>query len=275
MSHKNEIQHAFFYHENQRMDVKVCRSCGLDVHVLEFSVNKRYKDGRESRCKSCSSQYYVEHAEQKREALAKWRKNNPNYQIQYRQISDKRKEYEREYYLKNKERYHLNKIRNRQENMQRESQYRNQYRNHNRDIVNAYHRKWKTNKRSYDIEYKLRENIGRRIRYELNTLMKTGKNKNDSTLSYIGTSTSLLKLHLEGRFEIGMTWQNYGISWHIDHMIPCAFWDQRSILQSTLCWHYHNLNPLWAISNKSKKDKINHNRLLYYTTFMKMLLFDL
>jgi len=273
---KNEKTLIFSFEIIKLMDtIKRCSSCDLSLPLEQFSVNRRCKDERDTKCKSCHRQYYFEHAEQKRATLAKWREKNPHYQTESRQTSEKRREYEREYYLKNKESYLESMRKQRESSPVRIFQREKEYRFINREKINEYHRHWKNNKRSQNVEYKLRENMSRRIRYELNTVDKTGTKKNKSTLSYMGTSTSNLKTYLESRFEIGMSWQNYGTSWHIDHIIPCAFWEQRNALQSVLCWHYLNLNPLWAFSNKSKKDNVNENRLLYYTTYMKMLLFDL
>ena len=243
--------------------MKRCRSCDVSFPLEQFSVNKRCKDERDTKCKRCHRQYYLEHAEQKRASLAKWREKNPHYQTEYRQTSEKRKEYEREYYLKNKESYLESMRKQRDKSPVRIFQREKEYRLTNREKMNKYHRKWKTDKRIDDVEYKLRENMGRRIRYELNTLDKTGVKKNKSTLSYIGISISPLKIYLESRFEIGMSWQNYGISWHIDHVIPCAFWEQHNPWQSLLCWNYRNLNPLWAFQTRARK--IMSMKIIYYT----------
>lgn len=252
-----------------------CRSCQeMRPHDL-FPKNKRCQNGRDYKCKSCHKRSYQENIEKKRAALARWRQKNPEYQKQYRQNSEKRQAYEKLYYLKNKETYHLNKIRNRRENVQRETENRREYVNKNRDKINEYHRQWKTEKRNTDIEYKLKENMSRRIRYELNTLLKTGQKKNKSTLSFISTSVEHLKTFLEGHFEIGMNWRNYGTTWQIDHIVPCSYWNQNHAFESLLCWHYKNLKPLWSFLNKSKKDKVNENHLLYYETTMKTVLFGL
>jgi hypothetical protein len=60
-----------------------------------------------------------------------------------------------------------------------------------------------------------------------------------------------------------MTWENYGNPngnhsdcWHIDHIIPCARFNLVDLEQQKLCFHYTNLQPLWAKDNLSKADKI-------------------
>jgi hypothetical protein len=52
-----------------------------------------------------------------------------------------------------------------------------------------------------------------------------------------------------------MTWDNYG-EWHMDHIQPCASFDQTDPEQQKICWHYTNYQPLWAEDNLRKSDTI-------------------
>lgn len=52
-----------------------------------------------------------------------------------------------------------------------------------------------------------------------------------------------------------MTWENYG-EWHIDHIKPCASFDLNDPEQQKLCFHYTNLQPMWAKENQKKADKL-------------------
>lgn len=60
-----------------------------------------------------------------------------------------------------------------------------------------------------------------------------------------------LKAHLEGLFELGMSWDNYGL-WHIDHRRALATFDLTLMVDLQAAWHYTNLQPLWASDNCSK-----------------------
>ena len=61
-----------------------------------------------------------------------------------------------------------------------------------------------------------------------------------------------------------MTWDNHGNGWygngmnqwHIDHIIPCASFDLSKEEEQYRCFHYTNLQPLWAYDNLSKGNKI-------------------
>lgn len=76
------------------------------------------------------------------------------------------------------------------------------------------------------------------------------------TTQLIGCSMEYLREYLESKFQRGMTWENHGSGWHIDHIVPCAAFDFTQPDQILQCFHYTNLQPLWAHENLSKSDKI-------------------
>lgn len=68
-----------------------------------------------------------------------------------------------------------------------------------------------------------------------------------------GCSGDELRKHIEGLFLPGMTWENYGLNgWHIDHKRPCASFDLTKEEEVLACFHYTNLQPLWALDNIRK-----------------------
>jgi len=82
---------------------------------------------------------------------------------------------------------------------------------------------------------------------------------------FIGCSKDKLIAHVEGQFEEGMTWDNYGDRrngkyWVIDHIVPIShfkdIWssnDQHLIQEhSLLVNHFTNLRPLWWQENLAK-----------------------
>ena len=97
-----------------------------------------------------------------------------------------------------------------------------------------------------DTDFCLRKRLRSRLWDALQGNIKSGK-----TFELLGCSFKNFKLYLESKFLPGMSWDNYG-DWHIDHIKPCASYDLSLPEQQTRCFHYLNLQPLWAKDNLSK-----------------------
>ncbi len=106
---------------------------------------------------------------------------------------------------------------------------------------------------NFRIMCKLRSSIGTTIkRY-------TGRQKAHKTTELIGCSIEFFRGWIESKFQQGMTWDNHGkLTWHIDHKIPCAEFDLRDPAQQKQCFHYTNLQPLWALDNLRKSDSLDY-----------------
>jgi hypothetical protein len=74
----------------------------------------------------------------------------------------------------------------------------------------------------------------------------------------LGCDVSQLWEHLESMFQEGMTKENYG-KWHVDHIKPCASFDMYDPEQQKQCFHYSNLQPLWAEDNLIKGIRTTSN----------------
>ena len=86
-------------------------------------------------------------------------------------------------------------------------------------------------------------------------------NKSMSTMKLLGCSIEQLWNHLEKQFKKGMTRENQGL-WHIDHIKPCAAFDLTKLEEQQKCFHYTNLQPLWAKENLMKSDKYEKTNCL-------------
>lgn len=73
---------------------------------------------------------------------------------------------------------------------------------------------------------------------------------------FIGCPKEELMLHIQAQFRRGMAWNNYGSVWHIDHILPCSAFDLTKIEEQRRCFHYSNLQPMFAKENRVKSDKI-------------------
>lgn len=90
---------------------------------------------------------------------------------------------------------------------------------------------------------------------------KTRVFKSNSTMGLVGITKDGLLKHIESQFLPGMNWENMG-DWHLDHIKPCASFDLSDPEQQKLCFHYTNLQPLWASDNLSKGPKLSMERTL-------------
>lgn len=82
----------------------------------------------------------------------------------------------------------------------------------------------------------------------------SGVRKGASQVELFGASPFQLKAHIESLFAPGMGWHNREL-WHIDHKRPCKAFDLTNPEEQKRCFHYTNLQPLWAKDNLSKSSK--------------------
>lgn len=112
-----------------------------------------------------------------------------------------------------------------------------------------YQRNYHYTRRHSDVEYKIRTNIRSRLKDAMRAKVLTRTNK------LLGCTIGEFRVYLEGKFLPGMTWDNYGKTWHIDHVFPLSkvnLFDEIELLKVT---NYTNLQPLWALDNIRKSNK--------------------
>lgn len=182
--------------------------------------------------------------------------------------AEKIKERERRKYWSDPERYRLlnqqSAKRNRDKNTLRERKWRKK----NKDKVRAYHLKNVKKKLLQDPLFRLQQNIRTRI---CGALSKAGALKGSRTLKLVGCTAMELRTYLEKKFLPGMTWGNRGRhGWHIDHIIPLAKFDLHDPVQRASAFHYTNLQPLWAEDNLRKSDKIPGQHLFGFAYAAKI-----
>ena len=89
-------------------------------------------------------------------------------------------------------------------------------------------------------------------RSRLHDALKTQlASKNTKSCEICGCAWDELKSYIENQFRPGMTWDNHG-EWHIDHIRPCCSFNLADEQQLKECFHYTNLQPLWAEENLLK-----------------------
>lgn len=121
-----------------------------------------------------------------------------------------------------------------------------EYANHKRAI----HRQWKQAQRDARSNQAIAANLRCRIN---NALRAQAADRGGALTTMLGCSIQELREHLERQFLPGMTWDNWSPDgWHIDHDRPCASFDLTDPEQQKICFHYSNLQPLWALDNLRK-----------------------
>lgn len=117
-------------------------------------------------------------------------------------------------------------------------------------------------KRQSNVEFKVLDNIRRRVRTALQRELAVKSNK---SVELLGCSMSQFVLHLEQNFEPGMTWDNYGSTkdgsepWVIDHEISCNTFALLSPAEQRRCFHFTNQQPMWRTANLEKGDKVSED----------------
>lgn len=76
------------------------------------------------------------------------------------------------------------------------------------------------------------------------------------TEQYVGCSFDEAKRRIESQFTRGMTWENCGSFWHLDHIVPLSAFNLSDSKQLMLANHISNLRPLNAKENLRKGNKV-------------------
>ena len=175
---------------------------------------------------------------------------NKEYAVQYAKEyylknREYRKKYYKEYRLKNKEYF----IAYRLKNKEHFKKYQKKWFLKNIERIKKYRNQYERERRKTDLNWKLRVNLRIRIAEALR-----GFNKSKRTMELLGCTIEELWTHLEDRFTDGMTRENHG-KWHVDHIKACSKFDLADPEQQQICFHYTNLQPLWALDNMKKGNR--------------------
>jgi len=211
-----------------------------------FGIEKRSTDGHRCECKKCRNERVRE------------RYKDPSVKAQ--RAASRRKRRQNPEYRNNRNAYQRKRRKNPVVNAQ----------------LNAYDRKRRQNpefrakerKRSRNPEVKAKRNARARKRYKedpefrIQSLLRSrlhsalkGNAKVAPTMNLVGCTPEELKWHLHAQFLPGMSWENMGRVWHIDHIIPYKAFDMGVEEDQRIVNWYMNLQPLWGPDNLKKSGK--------------------
>lgn len=186
---------------------------------------------------------------------AVWGNKNKEYLLAYgakyrSENRDKLRESSKAYARNNRQYFNDYKRKQYHSDPQRFLIYNKNWQKKNADKHRATRRKYVARRLKQDLNYKLRSYLRSRIHFCIKNNVKSA-----SSGKLLGCSIDDLKIYLESKFEVGMSWQNYGRNgWHVDHIIPCSIFDLSKPDHQKRCFHFSNLQPLWEPDNIRKSN---------------------
>ena len=164
------------------------------------------------------------------------------------QSSDEYKQYKAEYKRKNKER--IRAVANARNKTEAVREYDRAYRKTER--YKKKYREYRSARYLKDPGFRLRHSLKSRLRKYLKSGLTSVRAS--KTITMLGCSSRDLISHLEKQFRDGMSWDNYGTLWHIDHIVPLVTFDLHDQEAMKKATHYSNLQPLLWHENINKGD---------------------
>ena len=263
--------------------IKKCYKCKIEKSSEEFSKHRSGKDGLQAICKLCSAKYraenkerakeykrkwYTENKERQKERAIKWNEENKERKKEanakwYAENKERKKEATAKWRVENRERYKEGNAKYCAENKERRKEINAKWRAENKERKKELAAKWRAENKekiTKQIMQRYYSDTNFRLVYLLRNRIRTAIKKgckSAQTMELLGCSIEEVKSHLESQFTEGMTWDNHG-EWHIDHIIPCASFDLTDPEQQKKCFHYTNLQPLWASENISKGARLEY-----------------
>lgn len=215
------------------------------VPSVKYDRFKAYRLRHREKIKLKSREKYWKDPENGRKVARLWREKNPEKMKvmgvkQYAKITPEQREASR---------IRSEKWRKDSANIEKQRENLKKWKELNRERKRELNRRYKKT----HLDYKIRESLRGRIWC---ALKETGARKHQNTMKLLGCTINELWVHLESKFTTGMTRTNYG-KWHIDHIRPCASFDLFDLEHQKQCFHYTNLQPLWAEENKKKNSFYN------------------
>jgi|ERR1700674_385263 len=117
-----------------------------------------------------------------------------------------------------------------------------------RDNVRA--KKYIKNRRQSDRAFRILCSLRCRVRSALKC--QGVRRREERTVPLLGCTVAQAMRHIEKQFRRGMSWDNFGTVWEIDHIRPCRSFNLKQATQRAECFSFTNLQPLFVSENRSK-----------------------
>ena len=233
---------------------RVCTKCNEEKEIGEFYNDKTKSTGLKSQCKMCCGKKKrpVHTASTKVCTICNEEKEFGEF------YKDKSRKYGlrsecKMCFPKNKEEHNQKTREYYQENKEEIIQQKKEYYEENKEEINKRAYENKKKRLAEDPLFKLITCMRSRI---LIAIKSQAGEKAAKSIELLGCCIEHVRDHLESQFTEGMTWENHG-EWHIDHMRPCASFNLEEPEDQKKCFHWTNLQPLWAADNLAKGARLD------------------
>ena len=227
--------------------MKICCKCKNEKYLEFFGKLKNSPDGLRYDCKECRKEYNIKNKEMIQE------KNKEYYTLNKSNILIKNSEY---------------RILNKEKILEQRQEYRNK-----EDIklhIKQKNKEYLPIKKAKIKERRKNDNffrVSEILRSKFNRAIKRNKYSD-----FLGCDLQFFKCWIEYRFQSDMNWDNLGKIWHIDHILPINCFDFTNETDIKICFHWTNLQPLYATENISKSNKIYFHH--YFNNFISVFRFN-
>ena len=228
------------------MSTKICTECKTNKELSDYYAKKSGKYGKDAICKSCRIKKYSN----SRKAYYKTYKRKHDSYVSNRTYPNGKKTCGKCNVEKLLSDFYYDSSRKDYKSQCKECKIEitSKYAKNNRDKINKSRKK------------RFKENPQLRIKSSYYTRLNQcykKKYKSKTLLYYMGCSFEQFIEWIHFQFEKGMTFDNYGSEWHMDHVKPCASFDLTKENDLKECMNWKNIRPCWGKENISKSDKID------------------
>ena len=221
----------------------------ISAYMVEY--RRKYRVENKEKLRERDKKYYEQNAERVKAGC----------RARYKLKREDRLKYNREYQARNKEAIKLQKKLyyeahpHRIACMEKEKaeRLRENCRNwHRSPNGRAYFKQYYAKKYSSDPQYRINLVLRSRVK---TAFKRSHVVKSKTVEELLGCTPEQAQKHIESQWKDGMSWDNYG-EWHIDHIVPVAYFDLAKEEEQRKAFHYTNLQPLWAHQNLQKHARL-------------------
>jgi hypothetical protein len=253
---------------------KACSKCGEVKPSSDFSKDSRAKSGLQSRCRECEKE--DRHAS--RDAIAERKKR-----YREKNLDDlRKKERERSRRLRQEDPEAVNeKIRNwKRANRDKVLEGQRKYREKNKEKIRksskvynkknkgrqiAYTTAYRAKRVKHDLEFRIRLGVRSRLRVAVKS-----DGRCSSGTKGLGCTISHLKEHLSSQFRDGMSWDNWGDAWEIDHIFPLSKANLLDPVEFFAVCNWRNMQPLTLDENAAKGNIVDERSSSLFESLKEM-----